>query len=593
MLVWLCLPRHHRSAAISQQKELLEKPQSRRVFREMEDDTSSLFVHRNVESILTSSSSSTRSSTSTFGGASRLLLKFDFDKQLFMSKIYERWIRGPSGKAHFEQRPELNQSSMETPYVETRGGLRPELVETQEKFITDDNVLDRVETREKFSLLPPVVTGDKFTADNNVLNSVETRDKFSILPPVITGDKFTTDGIIDTPVEMREKFVTDEMAESPYSSITDDSTLVSSFGSMLSPTWTNNSTIKDKWKPLKLISPTREKSESQKRSLAIDSALKEEHRRKQRHAYRALLLGSESRLHILTAAKMRDKKMAYTRQELENYRAAILKHVVDLVHVLMKEIRRVQVNPQARYLWAYVELIEGYYYDYAENPRALIEPDEKFFSALESVLQDPHVTDLVRWSSSPGQDGIWPRSAQHFFCSVSRISSSDYVPIELDILYLTNFSSVARGADKAEVHEGDLTLDFLDIGSLTGKRGKWIHHFEGAQFVIFVVDLDQCYDAQKMAETMRLLDTVVCSRWFAGASIILLLNVNITDNGGGHRKARKAAQYVLGKFEDLHIDRLFISPCNMTNGEPAIKLIFSAVKEAILTEALSEGKMLL
>lgn len=164
---------------------------------------------------------------------------------------------------------------------------------------------------------------------------------------------------------------------------------------------------------------------------------------------------------------------------------------------------------------------------------------------------------------------------------------------------MTTLSSTT-GSAKVEIREGELSVELLNIGSLTGKRGKWIHLFEAARFVVFVVDLNQCNDAEKMAETMRFLDTVVNSQWFAAASIILLLNVNIADNsprpnsGNGNDKFHKVAEDVLKRLQELNLSRLFVSPCNITlNGEAALQFILSTVKEAIVTEALEKGNMLL
>jgi len=53
------------------------------VFRQVEKDTASLVVHRDADSVVTSSSIS----------SSQLAVKFDFDRELFVTKVYERWIR--------------------------------------------------------------------------------------------------------------------------------------------------------------------------------------------------------------------------------------------------------------------------------------------------------------------------------------------------------------------------------------------------------------------------------------------------------------------------------------------------------------------
>jgi guanine nucleotide-binding protein subunit alpha len=72
---------------LSEQKGILEEPQTRKVFKKMEDDTVSLMVHRDVDSMMTSC-------TATSISSSKRSIIFDFDTELFVSRIYQKWIRG-------------------------------------------------------------------------------------------------------------------------------------------------------------------------------------------------------------------------------------------------------------------------------------------------------------------------------------------------------------------------------------------------------------------------------------------------------------------------------------------------------------------
>ncbi|KAK4210542.1 G-protein alpha subunit-domain-containing protein [Rhypophila decipiens] len=80
---------------LSKQKGLLEESTTRRIFKKMEDDTASLLVHRDVDSLLAGTATSIRSSKRS--------IVFDFDSTLFLSRIYQRWIRGSVKKALLEQ----------------------------------------------------------------------------------------------------------------------------------------------------------------------------------------------------------------------------------------------------------------------------------------------------------------------------------------------------------------------------------------------------------------------------------------------------------------------------------------------------------
>ncbi|KAK4207144.1 G-protein alpha subunit-domain-containing protein [Rhypophila decipiens] len=83
---------------LSKQKGLLEDTQTRRVFKTMQDDTASLLVHRDVDSLLTG----TATSITSF----KRSIIFHFDSTLFTSRIYQRWIRGSVKKALFDQQTE-------------------------------------------------------------------------------------------------------------------------------------------------------------------------------------------------------------------------------------------------------------------------------------------------------------------------------------------------------------------------------------------------------------------------------------------------------------------------------------------------------
>jgi len=86
------------------QKQLLEQPQTRKIFKCMQDDTSSLCVHRDVDSFFSRAVASISSSKRS--------LVFDFDKELFLSRVYERWIRGSIKKSLRQQ--QIRSDSPET-----------------------------------------------------------------------------------------------------------------------------------------------------------------------------------------------------------------------------------------------------------------------------------------------------------------------------------------------------------------------------------------------------------------------------------------------------------------------------------------------
>ncbi|KAH7222431.1 G-protein alpha subunit-domain-containing protein [Fusarium oxysporum] len=71
------------SNALEEQNRILQQPKIIRALQDMDRDTASLIVHRDSDSIITATSVS----------SSRWSVQFAFDRELFITKVYEKWIR--------------------------------------------------------------------------------------------------------------------------------------------------------------------------------------------------------------------------------------------------------------------------------------------------------------------------------------------------------------------------------------------------------------------------------------------------------------------------------------------------------------------
>ncbi|KAF5723282.1 GNA-3 g alpha subunit GNA-3 [Fusarium mundagurra] len=71
------------SNALEQQTKILQQPKLVRALQDMDRDTASLIVHRDSDSVVTATSIS----------SSRWSVQFAFDRELFITKAYEKWIR--------------------------------------------------------------------------------------------------------------------------------------------------------------------------------------------------------------------------------------------------------------------------------------------------------------------------------------------------------------------------------------------------------------------------------------------------------------------------------------------------------------------
>lgn len=172
----------------------------------------------------------------------------------------------------------------------------------------------------------------------------------------------------------------------------------------------------------------------------------------------------------------------------------------------------------------------------------------------------------------------------------------------------------------------------FDVGGQRSERKKWIHCFENVTSIIFCVALSE-YDQvlleesnqNRMMESLVLFDSVVNSRWFMRTSIVLFLNkVDLfrqklgrsplnkyfPDYSGGN-DVNRAAKYLLWRFNQVNrahlnlypqcvytsfltVSSLVLTCCSLTQATDTsnIRLVFAAVKETILQNALKDSGIL-
>lgn len=74
---------HYRRNALEEQNRILQQPKIIQALQDMDRDTTSLIVHQDSDSIIIATSVS----------SSRWSVQFAFDRELFTTKVYEKWIR--------------------------------------------------------------------------------------------------------------------------------------------------------------------------------------------------------------------------------------------------------------------------------------------------------------------------------------------------------------------------------------------------------------------------------------------------------------------------------------------------------------------
>ncbi|TVY82794.1 Guanine nucleotide-binding protein alpha-3 subunit [Lachnellula suecica] len=350
------------------------------------------------------------------------------------------------------------------------------------------------------------------------------------------------------------------------------------------------------------VSSNTEETEQKKRSQMIDKAL-EEDSRKLRRECKILLLGSgESGKSTIVKQMKIIHQSGYTVEELSMYRMTIYKNLVDCAKALIGAMRQFDIDPQIPVNHEYSDFLIDY--QVVTEPQTL---NPEVGMAIKSLWKDPSMSILMERQS----EFYLMDSAPYFFEEASRISSPDYIPVEADVL---RARTKTTGIYETRFTMGSLSIHMFDVGGQRSERKKWIHCFENVTSIIFCVALSE-YDQvlleesnqNRMMESLVLFDSVVNSRWFMRTSIILFLNKvdlfrqklgrsplsNYFPDYSGGNDINRASKYLLWRFNQVNRAHLNLYPhLTQATDTSNIRLVFAAVKETILQNALKDSGIL-
>ncbi|RKK94334.1 hypothetical protein BFJ71_g8985 [Fusarium oxysporum] len=128
--------------ALEEQRKILQQPKIIRALEEMGRDTASLIVHRDSDSIVTATSVS----------SSRWSVQFAFDRELFITKVYEKWIRklATTRRTHSatiqgeQQRPSDPQAPPPGPPTEQATLTRTQSVASRDSSRSSQSIGERI-----------------------------------------------------------------------------------------------------------------------------------------------------------------------------------------------------------------------------------------------------------------------------------------------------------------------------------------------------------------------------------------------------------------------------------------------------------------
>ncbi|KAH9468651.1 hypothetical protein MJO29_005122 [Puccinia striiformis f. sp. tritici] len=345
-------------------------------------------------------------------------------------------------------------------------------------------------------------------------------------------------------------------------------------------------------------------SASRDRSYAIDRQIEEDAKKFKREC-KILLLGSgESGKSTIVKQMKIIHQNGYTREELLLFKLTIYKNVIDSAQAVVVAMRKLKLDPVEDINQSYSDKILDYRLDFNQFGGGL---NPEIVRSIESLWHDPIIPAVL----DRGSEFYLMDSAGYFFDQVHRIGQMDYIPNEVDVLMARTKTT---GISETKFKSGQLSIHMFDVGGQRSERKKWIHCFEAVTSIIFCVALSE-YDQvlleesgqNRMAESLVLFESVINSRWFLRTSIILFLNkIDIfkaklpkvpleryfPEYTGGN-DVNKAAKYILWRFTQLNRARLSIYPhLTQATDTSNIRLVFAAVKETILQNALRDSGIL-
>ncbi|KAJ1911006.1 Guanine nucleotide-binding protein alpha-2 subunit [Tieghemiomyces parasiticus] len=344
-------------------------------------------------------------------------------------------------------------------------------------------------------------------------------------------------------------------------------------------------------------------SEEAARSAAIDKMI-EEDRSKLSRECKILLLGSgESGKSTIVKQMKIIHQNGYTLEELSMFRMTIFKNLIDSAQDLITGMRKLELQPDLENNRKFADALM----EYRTGNAFTIRLPSELVAGIDALWHDPVIPRVMDRSN----EFYMMDSATYFFSHVKRIGEPNYVPTEADVL---RARSKTTGIIETRFNMGLLSIHMFDVGGQRSERKKWIHCFEGVTSIIFCVALSE-YDQvlleeskqNRMEESLVLFGSVINSRWFLRTSIILFLNKidlfrekipkiplsRIFPEYTGGPDVNKAAKYILWRFTQKNRAKLYIYPhLTQATDTSNIRLVFAAVKETILQNALKDSGIL-
>ncbi|ETE70440.1 Guanine nucleotide-binding protein G(z) subunit alpha, partial [Ophiophagus hannah] len=363
-----------------------------------------------------------------------------------------------------------------------------------------------------------------------------------------------------------------------------------------------------------------EEKEAARRSRRIDRHLRSESQR-QRREIKLLLLGTSNSGKSTIVKQMKIiHSGGFNLEACKEYKPLIIYNAIDSLTRIIRALASLKIefhNPDRAYDAVQLFALTG-----PAESKGEITPE--LLGVMKRLWADPGVQECFRRSNEYHLED----NAAYYLNDLDRIAALDYIPTVEDILRSRDMTT---GIVENKFTFKELTFKMVDVGGQRSERKKWIHCFEGVTAIIFCVELsgydlklyeDNQTDADdksmlcsgclmflhpfpqsRMAESLRLFDSICNNNWFINTSLILFLNkkdllaekirrIPLTvcfPEYKGQNTYEEAAVYIQRQFEDLNRNKEtkeIYSHFTCATDTSNIQFVFDAVTDVIIQNNL-------
>ncbi|KAI9434683.1 G-protein alpha subunit [Lactarius indigo] len=334
----------------------------------------------------------------------------------------------------------------------------------------------------------------------------------------------------------------------------------------------------------------------------IDRQIKEDSK-KIRKVHNILLIGcNDYDVSIILRQMKIGHHDGYTHEERMEFRPTIWQYLLEISRSIVQVIRDLHVVPATLASEENWERI-------VNHPTAVDDTDFSLSPELAEAVRDLWSDDMIPvLLESPSHFSLTDNAA-YFFSEACRITASEYIPSNEDILR----APVRTDAGITETYfkMDKLSLRLCYITGRPGEQRKWFHHFDDVTIVVFcasLLDYDQVDEdgRNQLEESFILFESVINSRWFQHTSIVLFftgfnefvaklpmvpLETYFPEYTSG-ADVNEAVDYILGQLMQAnraHLTVYFqIAQATETSN---IQMVSIAVKEKIMIRKLEESNL--